>query len=194
MDMGLGGLRSWWWTGRPGVLQFIGSQRVGHNWAVIFQVIELSVIFQVIICDLGKAKDQNMINGDSSIGLKCFQVLSIVLWIVLEDNDVILLFLKLELISQCCVRFMYTAKWLSYIKSSLRLEVKYMPCLLPFRSSLQSISSWQFLWKLSCCELTLTVFHLAVAPSVTTGLGKTGYIPTMACPSTSCWPRSWLKP
>ena len=23
---------SWWWTGRPGVLQFIGSQRVGHNW------------------------------------------------------------------------------------------------------------------------------------------------------------------
>ena len=23
--------RSWWWTGRPGVLQFMGSQRVGHN-------------------------------------------------------------------------------------------------------------------------------------------------------------------
>ena len=25
--------RSWWWTGRPGVLQSVGSQRVGHNWA-----------------------------------------------------------------------------------------------------------------------------------------------------------------
>ena len=24
---------SWWWTGRPGVLGFIGSQRVGHDWA-----------------------------------------------------------------------------------------------------------------------------------------------------------------
>ena len=24
---------SWWWTGRPGVLQFMGSQRVGHEWA-----------------------------------------------------------------------------------------------------------------------------------------------------------------
>ena len=24
---------SWWWTGRPGVLQFLGSQRVGHDWA-----------------------------------------------------------------------------------------------------------------------------------------------------------------
>ena len=22
----------WWWTGRPGVLRFIGSQRVGHDW------------------------------------------------------------------------------------------------------------------------------------------------------------------
>ena len=23
---------SWWWTGKPGVLQSMGSQRVGHNW------------------------------------------------------------------------------------------------------------------------------------------------------------------
>ena len=25
--------RSWWWTGRPGVLQFMGSQRVEYDWA-----------------------------------------------------------------------------------------------------------------------------------------------------------------
>ena len=24
--------RNWWWTGRPGVLLFMGSQRVGHDW------------------------------------------------------------------------------------------------------------------------------------------------------------------
>ena len=24
---------SWWWTGKPGVLQSMGSQRAGHNWA-----------------------------------------------------------------------------------------------------------------------------------------------------------------
>ena len=24
---------SWWWPGRPGMLQFMGSQRVGHDWA-----------------------------------------------------------------------------------------------------------------------------------------------------------------
>ena len=25
--------RSWWWTGKPGVLQSMGSQTVGHEWA-----------------------------------------------------------------------------------------------------------------------------------------------------------------
>ena len=25
--------RGWWWTGRPGMLQSMGSHRVGHNWA-----------------------------------------------------------------------------------------------------------------------------------------------------------------
>ena len=24
---------SWWWTGRPGMLRFMGSQKVGHDWA-----------------------------------------------------------------------------------------------------------------------------------------------------------------
>ena len=33
MDMSLGNSGSWWWTGRPGVLQSMGSQRVGHDWA-----------------------------------------------------------------------------------------------------------------------------------------------------------------
>ena len=25
--------RIWWWTGKPGVLQSMGSQRIGHDWA-----------------------------------------------------------------------------------------------------------------------------------------------------------------
>ena len=33
MHMSLGELRSWWWTGRPGVLQFTGSQRLRHDGA-----------------------------------------------------------------------------------------------------------------------------------------------------------------
>ena len=33
MDVSLSDSGSWWWTGRPGVLRFMGSQRVGHYWA-----------------------------------------------------------------------------------------------------------------------------------------------------------------
>ena len=33
MHMSLGKSERWWWTGRPGVLQFMGSQRVGQDWA-----------------------------------------------------------------------------------------------------------------------------------------------------------------
>ena len=33
MDTVWASSRSWWWTGNPGVLQSMGSQRVRHNWA-----------------------------------------------------------------------------------------------------------------------------------------------------------------
>jgi len=33
MDMNLGKFRRWWGTGRPGVLQSIGLQRIRHDWA-----------------------------------------------------------------------------------------------------------------------------------------------------------------
>ena len=37
---------SWWWTGKPGVLQSMGSQRVGHNWAT-----ELTELKSLIILE-----------------------------------------------------------------------------------------------------------------------------------------------
>ena len=33
--------RNWWWTGKPGVLRFIGSQRVGHDWVTELSWFEL---------------------------------------------------------------------------------------------------------------------------------------------------------
>ena len=33
---------SWWWTGRPGVLRFMGSQRIGHNWVTELNWTELN--------------------------------------------------------------------------------------------------------------------------------------------------------
>ena len=34
----------WWWTGRPGVLRFMGSQRVGHDWATELNWITVVVV------------------------------------------------------------------------------------------------------------------------------------------------------
>ena len=39
---------SWWWTGRPGVLQFMGSQRVRHDWVTELNWPELRAYFYVI--------------------------------------------------------------------------------------------------------------------------------------------------
>ena len=34
---------SWWWTGRPGMLQFMESQRVGHDWVTELNWTELNI-------------------------------------------------------------------------------------------------------------------------------------------------------
>ena len=40
---------SWWWTGRPGVLWSMGSQRVGHDWAteLNWRFIEMLSIYNI---------------------------------------------------------------------------------------------------------------------------------------------------
>ena len=39
---------SWWRTGRPGVLRFMGSQRVGHDWANELNWTELNAIISYV--------------------------------------------------------------------------------------------------------------------------------------------------
>ena len=44
---------SWWWTGRPGVLRFMGSQRVGHDRATELDWTELALRYNFgRICNL----------------------------------------------------------------------------------------------------------------------------------------------
>ena len=40
--------RSWWWTGRPSMLLFMGSQRVGHDWAT--ELNWPTPVFLVFLC------------------------------------------------------------------------------------------------------------------------------------------------
>ena len=51
---------SWWWTGRPGVLRFIGSQRVGHDWAT----------------ELNGTDDGNLISGSSAFSKSSLNIWS----------------------------------------------------------------------------------------------------------------------
>ena len=44
--------RSWWWTGRPGVLQFMGLQRIRHDWVTELNWTELTESRQ---CDIVKS-------------------------------------------------------------------------------------------------------------------------------------------
>ena len=43
---------NWWWTGRPGVLRFMGSQRVGRDWATELNWTELILSLSFISLNL----------------------------------------------------------------------------------------------------------------------------------------------
>ena len=54
---------NWWWIGRPGVLRFMGSQRVRHDWAT-----ELNWIFHYMNLFTCSPSDEH---------LGCYQLLAI---------------------------------------------------------------------------------------------------------------------
>ena len=49
MDVSLSELRELWWTERPGVLWFMGSQRVGHGWATELNWTEIYIYFNYLL-------------------------------------------------------------------------------------------------------------------------------------------------
>ena len=48
---------SWFWTGRPGVLQFMGLQRLGHDWATKLNWKKFIIYLKFyVLCIFGKWK------------------------------------------------------------------------------------------------------------------------------------------
>ena len=45
---------SWWWTGRPGMLWFMGLQRVGHDWVTELTWTELNHCCVLTLCQAQK--------------------------------------------------------------------------------------------------------------------------------------------
>ena len=61
---------SWWWTGRPGVLQFMGSQRVGHDWVTELTEWPSCWVFCFVLgCELSffSGIQLSLINGCSAV-------------------------------------------------------------------------------------------------------------------------------
>ena len=60
--------RSWWWTGRPGMLWFMGSQRVGYNWATELNwtdnhLCSMALVVKNLPANTGATRDLGFIPG-----------------------------------------------------------------------------------------------------------------------------------
>ena len=64
---------SWWWTGRPGVLRFMGSQRVEHDWAT-----ELNWTVSLYVC--------STVDSPVSGYVGCFPLLTVVIMLVMDPE------------------------------------------------------------------------------------------------------------
>ena len=72
---------SWWWTGRPGVLRFMGSQIVRHDWATELNWTELNWRGKIIAIQAYLKKQENsqinnltLPNSDSNWRKDCYQL------------------------------------------------------------------------------------------------------------------------
>ena len=54
---------SWWGTGRPGVLWFMGSQRVGHNWATELNWSDMINVFYLTYIRVDSLEKTLMLRG-----------------------------------------------------------------------------------------------------------------------------------
>ena len=55
--------RSWWWTGRPGVLQSMGLPRVWHYWVTELSWTEVALVVKNLSANVGYVRDLGLIPG-----------------------------------------------------------------------------------------------------------------------------------
>ena len=61
--------RSWWWTGRPGMLRFTGSQRVRHDWMTELNWTDVEIVKRLKIH--AKSNSQSKVKSNISICMQC---------------------------------------------------------------------------------------------------------------------------
>ena len=63
------GSRSWWWTGRPGMLCFMGSQRVTHDWAIelnLTPTFEMTTHSSILACKIPWTEEPGRLQSPGS--------------------------------------------------------------------------------------------------------------------------------
>ena len=94
---------SWWWTGRPGVLWFMGSQRVGNDWVTELKWTEVMASFKIWITICFTQNLWKWIHGfDTYFCLK-------ILMSILLGTKLLWVFLFFL----CIVYFFYISAWIS---------------------------------------------------------------------------------
>ena len=82
MDMGLVESGSWLWTGRPGVLWFMGSQKVGHDSAT--ELILISVLYWAHLCMKYSLGISNFLEKISSLS---YSIVFFYLFALIAEED-----------------------------------------------------------------------------------------------------------
>ena len=113
---------SWWWTGKPGMLQSMGSQRVGHDWATQLNWIDFWTPTGETMSVIPFGCNNSWRQSGALQGLKIsFEVF------------LIIYFGWRQAALQCCIGFCYTSTWIShrytYASSLLKLSPTFLPIL-----------------------------------------------------------------
>ena len=77
---------SWWWTGRPGVLRFMGSQRIGHNWATELNWLNWDVFLELSYFFYHPADVGNLISGSSAFSKTSLNIRKFTVHILLKPG------------------------------------------------------------------------------------------------------------
>ena len=120
---------SWWWTRRPGVLQFMGSQRVGHDWAT----------------ELNRRVNQANSTNREEASPADFPLESRVYWFIYKYGKHFFLMLGVEVYYLCMLIIKKTCNWKNTLLIIKRCEVKFIFCLVIVSES-DNLFELQFLY------------------------------------------------
>ena len=84
VDMSLSKLGSWWWTGRPGMLQSMESQRVGHNWAT--ELTDWDVFLELSCFFYDPMDTGNLICGSSAFSKFSLNICNFTILVLLKSG------------------------------------------------------------------------------------------------------------